>query len=350
MRLVAGVLALTLFAPFARADDTTDPRNRSSVGRGRRRDSKVPLRVVRVMPESHQALLFDRTRAHPRAGRGRRQDRRLHGRGHRRRRGHARPRRHGRSCSPPPHAATARRDRDGATRTSGCTRRAQQPDTAAGRPGTGRPVRRCRRSASSRRRRRPQPGRDEAPSRTIEAGDGGVRVAQAPGSGPSATADAPAPTAHRRPRSDRRHPDRRSPRRSERRCEPRPTAPPTRRPRTTDSSHHRRSYRRPPHHRHSHHRRSYRRRSYPRPPHHRRPTRPCPLLNRMAIRIVEAPADAIAPGPQRARRSPPARRARASPHEPARTDARTRAPRHPSLALAAAPDKPTPTHARWPTS
>ena len=59
MRLVAGFLALTLFAPSVRADDTTGPpRPAAETPR-----SRVPLRVVRVMPESHQALLFDRARA-----------------------------------------------------------------------------------------------------------------------------------------------------------------------------------------------------------------------------------------------------------------------------------------------
>ena len=57
MRLVAGVLALTLFAPFVRAEDAA-PRPAAETTR-----SHVPLRVVRVMPESHQALLFDRARA-----------------------------------------------------------------------------------------------------------------------------------------------------------------------------------------------------------------------------------------------------------------------------------------------
>ncbi len=59
MRLVAGVLALTLFAPFVRADDS-DPPVRPAVTASAR--TRVPLRVVRVMPESHQALLFDRRR------------------------------------------------------------------------------------------------------------------------------------------------------------------------------------------------------------------------------------------------------------------------------------------------
>jgi len=64
MRLVAGALALTLFASFARADDNrpTEPAEptpaAAAVAHG-----KVPLRVVRVMPESRQALLFDRTRS-----------------------------------------------------------------------------------------------------------------------------------------------------------------------------------------------------------------------------------------------------------------------------------------------
>jgi PDZ domain-containing protein len=60
MRLVAGVVALTLFASYARAEDTRapEPPRTADVSHG-----KIPLRVVRVMPESHQALLFDRSRA-----------------------------------------------------------------------------------------------------------------------------------------------------------------------------------------------------------------------------------------------------------------------------------------------
>lgn len=66
MRLVAGVLALTLFASFARAEDTRtaeppDPAAPAPVMDATR--GKIPLRVVRVMSQSHQALLFDRERA-----------------------------------------------------------------------------------------------------------------------------------------------------------------------------------------------------------------------------------------------------------------------------------------------
>jgi hypothetical protein len=96
MRLVAGVLALALFAPFVRAEDTDTPQPQPSAPSApdatddtgidfrsaypreagnkdrkhlERREppgaspGKVPLRVVRVMPESRQALLFDRKRA-----------------------------------------------------------------------------------------------------------------------------------------------------------------------------------------------------------------------------------------------------------------------------------------------
>ncbi len=67
MRLVAGVLALTLFAPFVRAEGTTAPAQaKPSEGPSEPSEEmthgKVPLRVVRVMPESRQALLFDRVR------------------------------------------------------------------------------------------------------------------------------------------------------------------------------------------------------------------------------------------------------------------------------------------------
>ena len=64
MRLVSGALALVLFAPIVRAEDTPTAEPARSVraaedpARG-----KIPLRVVRVMPESHQALLVDRARA-----------------------------------------------------------------------------------------------------------------------------------------------------------------------------------------------------------------------------------------------------------------------------------------------
>jgi len=61
MRLVVGVLALTLFASVVRAQDSTalEPAHPAlEAPRG-----KVPLRVVRVMSESHQALLYDRSRS-----------------------------------------------------------------------------------------------------------------------------------------------------------------------------------------------------------------------------------------------------------------------------------------------
>ncbi|HEX7842541.1 MAG TPA: PDZ domain-containing protein [Kofleriaceae bacterium] len=64
MRLVTGALALVLFASIARAEDTTTSEPARSVRSAEDpAHSKIPLRVVRVMPESHQALLFDRARA-----------------------------------------------------------------------------------------------------------------------------------------------------------------------------------------------------------------------------------------------------------------------------------------------
>ena len=81
MRFAVGVLALSLLAPLVRAEDTQpsepirsvsapsmEPRpserppepTRPSEPASR---SKVPLRVVRVMPESRQALLYNRARA-----------------------------------------------------------------------------------------------------------------------------------------------------------------------------------------------------------------------------------------------------------------------------------------------
>ena len=60
MRLVAGLLALTLTGSLAFADEGKAPEPQpAQPDRGR---GKVGLRVVRVMPESHQALLFDKNR------------------------------------------------------------------------------------------------------------------------------------------------------------------------------------------------------------------------------------------------------------------------------------------------
>jgi hypothetical protein len=61
MRLVAGALALILFASLAHAEDTGigEPlAPAAEVAPG-----KIPFRVIRVMAQSHQALLFDRDRA-----------------------------------------------------------------------------------------------------------------------------------------------------------------------------------------------------------------------------------------------------------------------------------------------
>src|SRR4051794_8874861 len=60
MRLVAGALALTLFASLARAEGTGSSGSARPPGAAH---GKIPLRVVRVMPESRQALLFDRSRS-----------------------------------------------------------------------------------------------------------------------------------------------------------------------------------------------------------------------------------------------------------------------------------------------
>jgi len=63
MRLVAGALALTLFASFARAEDTrTAEPTATAATPVDVTHGKIPLRVVRVMSQSHQALLFDRER------------------------------------------------------------------------------------------------------------------------------------------------------------------------------------------------------------------------------------------------------------------------------------------------
>jgi hypothetical protein len=72
MRLVAGVLSFVLFAPFARAEDTaTAPATPTAPPPAPVAAippapaipaARVPFRVVRVMPETRQALLFDRSR------------------------------------------------------------------------------------------------------------------------------------------------------------------------------------------------------------------------------------------------------------------------------------------------
>ena len=60
MRLVAGLVAVILAAAplAARSDDTAPPPPAPESNEAKA--AKVPLRVVRVMPESNQALLFDR--------------------------------------------------------------------------------------------------------------------------------------------------------------------------------------------------------------------------------------------------------------------------------------------------
>ena len=54
MRLAVGLLVVALGGSIAWADDAKPATPKTTI--------KVPLRVVRVMPESHQALLFDRDR------------------------------------------------------------------------------------------------------------------------------------------------------------------------------------------------------------------------------------------------------------------------------------------------
>lgn len=60
MRLVAGLLALTLTGTLAFADDAKAPEPQPT--QAERSRAKVGLRVVRVMTESQQALLFDKNR------------------------------------------------------------------------------------------------------------------------------------------------------------------------------------------------------------------------------------------------------------------------------------------------
>ena len=60
MRLVTGLLALTLTGSLAFADEVKAPEPQpAQVATAR---SKLSLRVVKLMPESHQALLFDKNR------------------------------------------------------------------------------------------------------------------------------------------------------------------------------------------------------------------------------------------------------------------------------------------------
>lgn len=57
MRLVVGLFAMFLTASVARADEAKDPDPKPETPR-----VKVGLRVVKLLPESHQALLFDKQR------------------------------------------------------------------------------------------------------------------------------------------------------------------------------------------------------------------------------------------------------------------------------------------------
>lgn len=57
MRLVVGLFAMFLTASVARADESKTPDPQPATSR-----AKMPLRVVKVLAESHQALLFDKNR------------------------------------------------------------------------------------------------------------------------------------------------------------------------------------------------------------------------------------------------------------------------------------------------
>jgi len=187
MRLVAGVLALTLFASFARAEDTKTPEPTEPAGStspaGPAADvtyRKVPLRVVRVMAQSHQALLFDRSRAtHVLAEVGSKID--------------------GYSVeaidddevtlsfegkqivlAAPPRGGNRRHDRDVPAMRAPSAAGARQTDPVASEPAPidpygDTPVRVTEAPGAS---GVVEPGH---PSRVIEAGQGGVRVAEAPG-------------------------------------------------------------------------------------------------------------------------------------------------------------------------
>ncbi len=64
MRLVGSVLFLALAASVAFADDAkpADPKPEAETAPAPTVKAKVPLRVVRVLPDTHQALLFDKER------------------------------------------------------------------------------------------------------------------------------------------------------------------------------------------------------------------------------------------------------------------------------------------------
>jgi type II secretory pathway component PulC len=64
MRLVVGLLALTLSGSFAFADDAKapEPQPEPTAAPSVAPKAKVGLRVVRILPESNQALLFDKNR------------------------------------------------------------------------------------------------------------------------------------------------------------------------------------------------------------------------------------------------------------------------------------------------
>jgi PDZ domain len=198
MRLVAGALALTLFASFARAEDTSPPEplapaasaaSAGEVGEGVAH-GKIPFRVVRVMAQSHQALLFDRARGtHVLAEIGAKID------------GYAVEaiddeevtlRFEGTQIvlAAPPHGGSRRHGRSVADRDAQDARDvrhvrsaagAGQPDRVAGDPTPvdpyGEPAIRVVEAPGA-------AERDAAGSapRAIEAGEGGVRVAAAPGS------------------------------------------------------------------------------------------------------------------------------------------------------------------------
>lgn len=194
LRLVSGVFALTVLAPLVQAGDAKSPPSASAAEPAR---SKVALRVVRVMPESHQALLFDRVRAtYLLAELGGTVD------------GYAVEDIDDEQVTlrsgdkllvlvAAPRGDLHRYERDGdrtdpAVPRSVSARRTGEPVASVGDPGPSGPIDPYAESSIRAVSATAPVSRDaEAPVRTIEPGDGGIRVVQAPNSASGAAAARP---------------------------------------------------------------------------------------------------------------------------------------------------------------
>jgi hypothetical protein len=185
MRLVASALALILFASFARAEEPREVEP-APAGTAAAAHGKITLRVVRVMSQSHQALLFDRARGtHVLAEVGSKIDGytvdaieedevtlSLDGRQI--------------VLAAPARGGSRRHERDLAATHVRPTAAARQPETMAALPTPPEPAP-LDPYGEATIRTVEAPGAAEArsagtPARAIEAGDGGVRVAEAPAS------------------------------------------------------------------------------------------------------------------------------------------------------------------------